>query len=387
MATNYAKPGSSIWAKAIRITPLDSLGNLIAGVSTLVTDTMVKLTITPVMEAGDQVAVKNAGGDLSTWAKHGDIIKWYTLLIELAIPDPQLEAAIAGGVVFSDSGAALGLVTGLAATAYNSGGTLGAGTWGYRVSQYNSYGQTVASTEVTATTTGTGQVYLSGWTLVAGALGVVIYGRTIGGEQKIGQMLNIGAQTTSAASGTGAGVVTLPVTALTQPVPAGFTFTIAGDTNAVKIVFTTTAAAGIGAVVLAVTTSISITTTIAAGAIVPTFVDTGVVVPSGAMVSVDGTAGPGVGVGYQTPATGSVGTRTGVTCTRWRRTSIRCLVTSRTRTSRASSRAMRSRIRTSALALTERGTSTRRRSTNARWNQDSSYRHRRLRPKALSTNR
>jgi hypothetical protein len=71
-------------------------------------------------------------------------------------------------------------------------------------------------------------------------------------------------QTTSAASGTGT-VTSLSVTALTAALPLGAKFTIAGDTNAPVIVWTVTTAAPIGAVTVAVTASVSVTTTIAAG--------------------------------------------------------------------------------------------------------------------------
>lgn len=312
MTTTTQQPGASVWAIATRATPLDPLGNLIAGSNVFVTNTLVKATLTPVTESGDAISVRNAGGDLSVFAVHGDIPKWYTASIEIALPDPYLEQILAGGIVFNDTTAALGLVTGLTATAQATLGSLAAGTYGYRVSQYNSYGESVASTEVTATTTGTtGAVVLSGMTAAAGAVGFRFYGRTIGGEQLIGSLANIGSQSTSAASGTGT-PATLSVTALTKPVPAGFTFQIAGDTNATKIVFTTTAAAGVGAVVLPVSVSQSITTTIASGAIVPVFVDAGTVTPSGIPSSVDMTAGPGNNVGYQAPALGSVAAPNGV---------------------------------------------------------------------------
>ncbi len=314
--TTYLSPGASIWVKSMRISPLDSVGNLIAGVGTLVTDALIKLTFTPQVEAGDQINLKGASGDLVVFGKHGDIPKWYTVSIDLGVPDAQLEAALAGGTVYSDSATALGAPTGLAATAKSTIGTLAAGTYAYQVSQYNTNGETTPSTEVIITTTGAGSVLLKSMSAAAGADGWVFYGRVAGGVAKIGTLRNIGSQATSAASGVGT-PTTLAVTALTKPIPAGFTFTIAGDTNASPIVFTTTAAAVTGATAISVSVSESITTTIAAAAIVPTFVDTGAVVPSGQPNATDLSAGSGVGVGYQVPVLGSVANPNGVAIECW----------------------------------------------------------------------
>jgi hypothetical protein len=161
----------------------------------------------------------------------------------------------------------------------------------------------------------TGANVISGVVMGAGAIGVRVYGRTIGGEQLIGAYPNIGTQATSAASGTGS-PTSLTVTALTQSIPPGTTFQIAGDTNAVKIVFTTTAFAPVGAVTLPVSVSQSITTTIAAGNIVPVFVDTGSVTPSGNIPQVDQTAGPGI-AGYAASNMGIVANPNGVSLEVW----------------------------------------------------------------------
>ena len=313
---SYMTPGASIWVKAMRLSPLDAVGNLIAGVGTLVTDALIKLTITPQVETGDTVNIKGASGDLAVFGKHGDIPKWYTVSIEIAVPDSQLEAALAGGVVYSDSSTALGAPTGLTATAKATVGTLPAGTYAYQVAQFNTNGATTPGTEVIITTVGAGSVLLRAMTAAVGADGWVFFGRVAGGIGQIGTLRNIGAQTTSAASGVGS-PTTLAVTALTKPIPEGFTFTIAGDTNASPIVFTTTAAATTGATAIAVTTSEAITVTIAAGALVPTFVDTGAVTPGAQPNASDLSGGAGVGVGYQVPVLGSVANPNGVAIECW----------------------------------------------------------------------
>jgi hypothetical protein len=303
---------ASIWCSALRIAVLDPNGYVDPGANTYTTSQMIKATLTPVTESGDAIAIKNANGDLVTFAKHGDIPKWYTVSLELGTPDPALEQICTGGTLLSSVAAALGTPSGLSAVAQTTLGSLAAGTYGYRATQYNAFGESTAENDVSATVASgsTGTVVLSGVAMGAGAIGVRIYGRTIGGEQLLGAYPNIGTQATSAASGTGS-PASLAVTALTQSIPPGTTFQIAGDTNSPKIVFTTTAFAPVGAVVLPVSVSQTITTTIAAGDIVPCFVDTGVITPSGNIPQVDQTAGPGV-AGYATSNMGVVANPNGV---------------------------------------------------------------------------
>lgn len=303
---------ASIWCSALRISVLDVNGYVDPGANTYTTNQMIKATLTPVTETGDQIAIKNANGDLVTWAVHGDIPKWYTVSLELGTPDPALEQLCCGGTLLSSSAAALGSPSGLTVVSQITLGSLAAGTYGYRASQYNAFGESTAENDVSATVASgsAGTNIISGVVMGAGAIGVRVYGRTIGGEQLIGAYPNIGTQATSAASGTGS-PASLAVTALTNSIPPGTTFQIAGDTNTVKIVFTTTAFAPVGAVTLPVSVSQTITTTIAAGNIVPVFVDTGVITPSGNIPQTDQTAGPGV-VGYAAPNLGVVANPNGV---------------------------------------------------------------------------
>ncbi|HWF25169.1 MAG TPA: hypothetical protein VG275_06970 [Solirubrobacteraceae bacterium] len=303
---------ASIWCQALRISVLDVNGYVDPGANTYTTSQMIKATLTPVTATGDDIEVKNANGDLVTFAKHGDIPKYYTVSLELGTPDPALEQICCGGTLLSSTAAALGTPTGLTVTPQITLGSLVAGTYGYRATQYNAFGESTAANDVSATIASgiAGTNVISGVVMGVGAIGVRIYGRTIGGEQLIGAYPNIGTQATSAASGTGS-PASLPVTALTQSIPPGTTFQITGDTNTTKIVFTTTAFAPQGAVTLPVSVSQSITTTIAAGAIVPVFVDTGTVTPSGNIPQTDQTAGPGV-AGYAAPNLGVVASPNGV---------------------------------------------------------------------------
>jgi hypothetical protein len=298
---------AAIWVVATRIQQLDLYGFVDPSAQTYTTAQLIKATVTPVMATGDDIEVKVASGDLAVFAKHGDMRKYLTMSIELATPDPALEQLLCGGTLLSSSAATLGTPTGLTVTPQTTLGSLPAGIYGYRATQYNSFGETLAEADVQATTTGsTGATVVSGVVLASGALGCRIYGRTVGGELLLGSYVNIGTQATSAVSGTGT-VTTLTVTGLTKAIPNGYQFQIAGDTNTTKIVFTTLAFGPVGATTLAVSASQSVTTTIAAGNIVPVFVDTGVLSTAGqpSPPLADSSAGPGI-AGYQGPALGSV---------------------------------------------------------------------------------
>jgi hypothetical protein len=315
--TTLPDGAAAIWCQALRISTLDVNGFVDPGANTYTTNQMIKATLTPVLATGDDIEIKNANGDLVTWAKHGDIPKYLTVSLELGTPDPALEQICCGGTLLSSSASALGTPTGLTVIPQITLGTLIAGTYGYRAIQYNAFGSSTAENTVSATIASgsTGANVISGLVMGVGAIGVRIFGRTIGGEQLIGSYPNIGTQATNAVSGTGSPTA-LVVTALTQSIPPGTTFTIAGDTNTVPIVFTTTAFAPKNAITLPVSVSQTITITIAAGNLVPCFVDTGAVTPSGNIPQVDQTAGPGI-AGYAMSNMGVVANPNGVSLEFW----------------------------------------------------------------------
>ena len=315
----YPDGAAQVFSEVTRFTVLDVNGYPAVGANVFVTNQLLKATFTPVMETGVDLVTLNANGDIASHFKHGDMPKYYTMQVEVATPDPILHAMLCGGTVISDTTTALGTPTGtLLATAQTTLGTLAAATYGYRVSQYNQYGESLAMAEVTGTVASgsTGTVVVSGAVPAAGALGLRVYGRTPGGEQLLGTIPNFTSQATSAISGTGS-VSSLTVTALTKAIPAGATFTISGDTNSPKIVFTCLTTAGVGATAVNVSPSQSVTTTIAAGAIVPSFVDNGSATPAGSLPGSDTTAGPGTDTGYQAPALGIVGNVNGVSMEFW----------------------------------------------------------------------
>jgi len=180
-----------IFADIVRFTVLDANGFPAAGANTWSTAGLIKATLTPVVEAGDDIAVKLASGDLAAWYRHGDMPKYKTIEIDMSRPDVNIEQALAGGSVITDSTTtALSTPTAPTPTPSASGGVLASGTYSVRVSAYNQYGETLAcaSTSTSAVTGPTGSVSLS-WTAVTGAFGYKIYfGNTAGSEQFIARV-------------------------------------------------------------------------------------------------------------------------------------------------------------------------------------------------------
>ena len=304
---------ASVWAVATRFSRLDEEGYVDAGAPTYTTEQLMKCTMTPVLETGDDIAVKNAKGNLGVYAKHGDIPKYATINVEMAIPDPGIEALCDGGTLLNATGAALGLPEDPTLEAKETGGTLKKGLFGYRVSEYNQYGESEAtpSETIKSEAVATGEVIVIGGKPKEGALGQRVYGRQAGFEQYMGTIRNLGAQETSAAV-TAIPTTSIPVAALTVSIPAGTTFVLSSDPAKPKTVFTTSAFAAINStevLVEEVTPAEEIPTK---AKINPCFVDTGAITPEGGLPHADTTAGPGEATGYAEPALGSVANEHGV---------------------------------------------------------------------------
>lgn len=298
-------PGGVVWAKVTRICGLDVDGNVIPGASVFVTDQLMKATITPVNEAGDAIAIKNASGNLGVYALKGDIPKWYTVALEMVYPDPQLEALICNGTLFSDDSPALGAPADPpTVTAQTTLGNLATGTYDYAYAGYSVFGRAPISPDQTVSTTGaTGANVISGFVFASGAVGVVVYGRYVGILQALGTVAAIGTQTSDdipASAITSVGFATDP---LTEPIPAGTTFQITSDTNTPPVTFTATETGGVGATSVAVQ-SVTPTLPITGGILIPVFFDDGSAKPSGVPNATDLSGGPGIGVGQQSPVPG-----------------------------------------------------------------------------------
>lgn len=306
MTTPTLPPGGVVWAKATRITALDSEGYVIPGNSTFVTEQLMKATITPVNEAGDAIAIKDAAGNLGVYALKGDIPKWYTIALEMVYPDPQLEALICNGTLFSDDTAALGAPSDAPTVSTDTaGGSLKAATYDYAIAYYTVFGRTPPSGDTTQATTGSSSrnVIQDGGATPAGALGFIAYGRYQGQLQALGTVANVGTQTTDDVAAATITSVGFTGAALTEPIPSGTAFQITGDTNTPPVNFVAAETGVVGATSLAVN-SVVVATMITGGVVIPVFLDTGAIKPDGVPNSVDLSGGPGIGVGQQSPAPG-----------------------------------------------------------------------------------
>src|ERR1039458_6384794 len=82
---------AQVFADATRISTLDPNGYPAIGSATYTTDTLVKATIAPALETGDDLVTKNAAGNIAYHFKHGDMPKYFTVNLEMTTPDPTLE--------------------------------------------------------------------------------------------------------------------------------------------------------------------------------------------------------------------------------------------------------------------------------------------------------
>ena len=150
-------PAASVWVQATRVTALTAEGEPAPGNAMYVTESLMKMTAAPAMETGDEVKIKNASGNLSVFAKHGDMVTWGKVTFDLVVPDPGLEALLTGGTLLGSSASALGEPSAATTEAYEKvvgPGTLAEATYGYRIANYNSFGESKATTEVAKKTTG-----------------------------------------------------------------------------------------------------------------------------------------------------------------------------------------------------------------------------------------
>ena len=179
---------AQVFVEATRVTAVDANGFPTAGNLTYSTSTLIKATIAPVVETGDDIAVKNASGDLAVIAKHGDMVKRYTVTLDLATPDPALEAILCGGNLLTDDSSALTTPVGLDGEGSAGGSLTLLGTYGYKVTAANQYGETSASSEATVTLSGSDASASLSCTADSGAVWYRWYGRISGGPwQLIGQ--------------------------------------------------------------------------------------------------------------------------------------------------------------------------------------------------------
>ena len=319
------EPGASVFVKAFRVSGLTEEGAIAPGATTVVTKDGMKLNISPTLDTGDDIAIKNANGDLATLAKHGDMIKYYTVQLELAKPDPQLEQLCCGGALLGTTTSTLGTAGSPTSTTANESGELASKTYAYAVSFFNSFGEGLSSAELPVVTTGAKGVNVIIPAAYAGT-GLRVYGRETGAPFFIGTIPNIGTamkvKTTITVGKYVAGeVFTLEIENVGKVgIPAGSYLKVAGTT-----VFKTLAYIGASTTsVLCETANLEgaskSTVWTAAETIKAVFVDYGgtkTTLGTAQPVSVDSSALTAENIGVSAPALGPVGNPTGVSIEAW----------------------------------------------------------------------
>jgi hypothetical protein len=100
MATqDYA---ASVQGVALRVTRLDSVGNLMTGpMDSYTTSSFIRLSFTPEYEEGDEITEKAADGTVCVSFKAPDTLKRTTMEIAICDPDPEFTALVSGGLLLT----------------------------------------------------------------------------------------------------------------------------------------------------------------------------------------------------------------------------------------------------------------------------------------------
>jgi hypothetical protein len=112
MATqDYA---ASVQGVAIRVTRLDSAGELLTGgMDSYTTSAFIRASFTPEYEDGDEVTEKAANGTVCVSYKAPDTIKRVTMEIAICEPDPELTSILSGGVLLTRNDQSVGWAAGV----------------------------------------------------------------------------------------------------------------------------------------------------------------------------------------------------------------------------------------------------------------------------------
>ncbi len=102
--------GVSFGLCAVRLTVVDSAGNVVAGSMSYVTDSPIEITLTPNIESGNTVSVRNGCGCSVARFKFPDTFNWFEFSFNKAALEPEMEAFLLGGETIDDSGDVVGLV-------------------------------------------------------------------------------------------------------------------------------------------------------------------------------------------------------------------------------------------------------------------------------------
>jgi hypothetical protein len=92
-----------------RITRVDSNGNVIAGDNSYVTDSSLTVTVTPNIETGNAISVRNGCGCNIARFKFADTFNWWEFSFSDAALEPEMEAFMLGAATIEDGADVVGL--------------------------------------------------------------------------------------------------------------------------------------------------------------------------------------------------------------------------------------------------------------------------------------
>ena len=101
--------GVSFGACLVRITRLDSNGNVIAGSNSYVSDKPISIQVNPNNEAGNNFSVRNGCGCKIASRKNPDTFNFWELTLDMAAMEPTMQAFMLGATTITDTGDVVGV--------------------------------------------------------------------------------------------------------------------------------------------------------------------------------------------------------------------------------------------------------------------------------------
>lgn len=100
---------TSFGACLVRITRVDSNGNVIAGSNSYVTDKPISIGVNPNIEAGNSFSVRNGCGCSIARRKFPDTFNWWEISLQMADLEPQMIAFMLGASTIENGSDVVGL--------------------------------------------------------------------------------------------------------------------------------------------------------------------------------------------------------------------------------------------------------------------------------------
>ncbi len=101
--------GVSFGACAVRLTRIDSSGNVIAGDNSYVTDKVISVALNPNIETGQTFSVRNGCGCSIARFKANDLFNWFEFSFVSAALEPEMMAFLLGASTIEDGADVVGL--------------------------------------------------------------------------------------------------------------------------------------------------------------------------------------------------------------------------------------------------------------------------------------